>query len=340
MPKLCYAMLLCSMLFAGLAAAQTNYFGTLSHLKTRPLAMGGAFTSVEDDLAAVLFNPGNFRLYNNKDFGITFFFNPLAAFMASQHYSDNFDKKISNENVLNSSALLLKGIVFTLKFVQCGFILNEESFAHIRTYPNIKFFQFNDVLKHSAHTFFACLQLAERVSLGCSSTYYNEKIDNRMNRGFGFSYGIMLKPATNLNVGLSYIDFPERLTGYRSPLERIEDETMNIGVSYTPFRNTIFSVDVRNLTEDNKENVREVHIGLEQSIDNALAIRLGYFQEKFLPPRRIYSCGIGLFDANLFRKKQHHFDHHHFIMNYTFLYQETAMKKPNHWHLFSLLIPL
>ena len=61
-------------------SAQNNRFVTLSHVKARPLAMGGAFTAVEGDLAAINFNPAAFSLFEvKKPKRFTFFFEPCRA---------------------------------------------------------------------------------------------------------------------------------------------------------------------------------------------------------------------------------------------------------------------
>ena len=79
--------------------------------------MGGAFTSVEDDLEAVFYNPGSFNLYETeKSHRFTVFVNPISLFVASRHYSDDFSEKIENTNLLIASALLSKSVVFTAKF--------------------------------------------------------------------------------------------------------------------------------------------------------------------------------------------------------------------------------
>ena len=79
--------------------AQDHYFANLYNVKSRPLAMGGAFISIEDDLEAVFFNPATFNLYKNKkNHRITFFFNPISSLIAFQKYSNNFQQKINEVN--------------------------------------------------------------------------------------------------------------------------------------------------------------------------------------------------------------------------------------------------
>ena len=119
------------------------------------------------------------------------------------------------------------------------------------------------------------------------------------------------------------------------PFERLADETMNVGISYNPLPGTILSIDVRNLTEEKKENSREFHFGFEQNIFSLAAIRGGYFKERF-NNSNYYSFGIGLIDSNLLFKKFNRFFHHDFIINYAFIYQEKKYEF-SRCHFFSLL---
>ncbi len=319
--------------------AQTHYFGTLSNVKQRPLAMGGAFTSVEDDLEAVFYNPGAFNLYETeKQYRLTVFLNPISSLVSSRHYSNNFTEKIENANLLNASALLIKSAIFTAKFLTVGIIFGEESLNNVLARQQVEFFNFNDLWNNSSHTVFSHIELASKVSMGFSGTFYYKETENGLERGFGFGYGILMKPNPHINVGLSYIDFPKELPNYRTPVERMFDETMNIGISYRPFSGATFSLDVRNLTEENKENVREVHFGFEQTFWGIAAIQGGYFQENYTKHNN-YSFGVGLIDSKLFHKKQNEFGHHNYSLQYSFVYQEKEHSF-NRWHFFSLLFHL
>lgn len=317
--------------------AQDHYFATLNNVKSRPLAMGSAFTSIDDDLEAVTFNPATFTLYKNKkNFRVTFFFNPVSSLVAFHEYSHNFHQKINKTDFINASGLLIKAVIISSRFIDTGIIFGEESLTNVYNQHSSKWFELNDSWNNSANTFATCFKLAERVSIGVSGTLYYRRSNNILKRGIGFSYGILLKPNDDLNVGLAYMDLPKNMSDFRLPLERIVDETMNIGISYRPTSSTIFSIDIRNLTEEKKENVRELHIGLEQSIFSIAALRIGYFKERFTPHNN-YSIGVGILDSNLLFKEKNQFNHHDFIINYSFVYQETKDRFLR-WHFFSLLL--
>ena len=71
------------------AYSQTKYFFTLSNQNARPLALGGAFFSVEDDIASINYNPGTVSLYSiNKVNKFTFFFNPVLPLVSIKNHED------------------------------------------------------------------------------------------------------------------------------------------------------------------------------------------------------------------------------------------------------------
>lgn len=318
--------------------AQTNYFLTLSSIKARPLAMGGAYTSVEDDIVSAFYNPAAMSLYQaKKDYRFTLFFNPIAASTLLWEPIDRNDNGPERGNqLLKSIGLLFKGFVFTGKSVDISFIFNEQLIDANTVFQQKQFFEDCNIWSNSYHTLATRFKLADKVSIGASGSYYTKEVENETLQGFGFSYGILLKPAPYLNVGLAFIDFPQKMPEVRVPLERIADQTMNIGVSYRPTGSTIISLDIRNLTEEQRKSVREAHFGIEQNVFSVLAIRGGYFREKF-STNRTYSAGLALFDSNLIFSKESRFDHPQFIVNYSFVHQKKAAGLFN-WHVLSLVI--
>ena len=87
--------------------SQNNYYSSLNNVKLRPIALGGAFTSINDDLAAAFYNPASLNLYkNDKKFKLTFFLNPLLSGLTYCRYTDKFQRKIYSRGILNSASLL------------------------------------------------------------------------------------------------------------------------------------------------------------------------------------------------------------------------------------------
>jgi hypothetical protein len=318
--------------------SQQNYFLTLSSTKARALAMGGAYTAIEDDIVSTFYNPATLSMYQaKKDYRVTFFFNPIgAATMISGQAQQNDNEPEIGNQFLKSIGLLVKGLVFTAKFVDISFVLNEQLIDANTMFQQKQFFDDCDIWSNSYQTLATRIKLADKVAIGIAGSYYTKEVDNEKLRGFGFSYGILLKPAPYLNVGLAFIDFPQQIPDVRLPLERIVDQTMNIGVAYRPFSGTIFSLDIKNLTEEQQNNVREAHFGFEQNIFLIMAIRCGYFQEKF-SNHRTYSAGFALFDSNLIFSKERQFYHPQFILNYSFIHQKKDTELLN-WHVLSFVV--
>lgn len=300
--------------------------------------MGSAFTAIEDDIAATFYNPATLNLYlTQQDHRITVFLNPLGAATFGSRTADQDENQSNDDNrIVKSLSLLLKGVAFTSKFVDVAFVLNEQLIDANPNFPKPRIFDNCDIWDNCYHSVAARFKLADRVSIGVAGSYYTTASEGTKLRGFGFSYGILLKPAPNLNVGLAFIDFPQQIPDVRLPLERMADQTMNIGVSYRPFSSTILSFDIRNLTEEQQKSVREAHFGIEQNIFSILAIRGGYFQEKF-SKNQTYSVGLALFDWNLLFSKERQFDHPQFTLNYSYVHQKKEMEWLN-YHILSFIV--
>ncbi|MBN2012746.1 hypothetical protein JW960_25680 [candidate division KSB1 bacterium] len=304
----------------------------------RPLAMGTAFTSIVDDIAAALYNPAAFSLYQNqKTFRATLFMNPVMTFSAYRYYSNDFRENITGSRIARGASLGIKALFISTYNFEAGLILNEHSLAHTFHDNDIFMLEPNRSWADGANTFVASLKIAKRAVIGVSGSYYIIPEETQFNHRLGFSYGILLKPHDRLNVGLSYIDLPKAAPEFRYLYERLADETMNIGISYYPSSSTILSLDIRNLTEESLENIREAHVGVEQYIFSIAALRAGIYRER-LSGRFFYSTGIGLLDSNLFFNPENKFEHRQFTMNYAFIYKDEGSEKYSQSHFISLLI--
>jgi len=325
----------------GVGFSQENYFLTLSTTKAKPLAMASAYTSIEDDIVSAFYNPATLSLYQyEKNFRLTFYLNPISPttyyIYLNQKNNQQAKNSSSIQQFFETTGLFVKSLVFTVKMVDMALIFHEQTADENFLKEQKKFLYGFNIWENSYHTCTARIKLAERVALGIAGSIYFKEIEGKIEQGFGFSYGILLKPSNNLNVGLSFIDFPNNMSGIRLPLERMVDQTMNIGVSYKPLNSTTLSFDLRNLTEEERKSVREAHFGIEQRIFSILAIRGGYFQERF-KDSRTFSAGIALFDSNLMFSKDNRFDHSQFMLNYSLVHHRINNQFFN-WHVLSLLI--
>jgi len=101
--------------------AQQKYIISLNSLSARPMALGGAFFAVEDDIASVSYNPSTVSLYNIKRSGkLTVFINPVMPFAALGNPADfDYNENLSTGDVLNSFQYFIT-IISSFKAIAMG----------------------------------------------------------------------------------------------------------------------------------------------------------------------------------------------------------------------------
>ncbi len=307
--------------------AQATRYVSLNSSKARPLAMGGAFTSITDAFPAVSYNPAAVDLYSVKHRGrLTLFLNPVAPVVGGLNMSDLFSGSSSpGENFLLGASLVLKSLFLSLNSLELGIVLGEQDLQLPQPFQGDDLFSVSGFRQNHAHTVVGRLRLAEQVAFGVSASlmYRSQTADpNKRLSGVGVSYGILLEPEKGLSIGVSLVDLPDSLHTERLPLERIVDETVNVGVSYNLW-NTTVSLDIRNLGEDDQDAVREFHIGLEQVLLSTVAVRAGWYKKD--AGGNVYSWGLGLLDGNKLWGRPRQFGHNDFLLNYAFVLEEGAV---------------
>ncbi len=315
---------------------QNDHFFTLSNTKARALALGGAFTAIEDDLPAIHYNPAAYLLYKKEDSKrFTIFLNPVSPFIGAFQKDKLYQGSGSNiTDVLLSLSLLVKSISLSIKSFEFGILLGEESLNNV----NENVFSVNGFKQNHSHSIVGRLKLADKVSLGgTASLFYSSGYDQSFQRinNLGISYGIILKPAERLNIGVSFINLPDLLKQYRLPFEVMTDESINVGLSYRIFNGNLFSIDFRNLAEDEKNVLRQFHVGIEQVLFSHFAARAGYYQK--YSDEHVFSVGFGLLNGNRIFKDKYESEHRNFYLNYTLVIEKTAVTN-NRWHFFSFLV--
>lgn len=276
-------MLLLALSFQSLQSKET-LFVTLNTVRARPLALGGAFVTFADDLAALSYNPAGFRL---KQGGFSWFINPVGAILSvaeKESYSDN-SVPVS---------LSLSGVGFAKDRFQCGVMLGEESFSQIDRIERGRFFDVHDYQKSRNVTLGFSVTLAPKVSIGMAGEWYLREGGWRRAR-FGHRYGLIVRPRPNTTVGLCYFDLAEGRDNERLTLDRFSDEALNIGISHAPREWLTVAVDVRNVSDEGRQKGVEPHAGIEIRPLNALSLRGGYYQVS-AETEKGYSAGFGISD--------------------------------------------
>lgn len=321
--------------------AQSNRYLMFNTTKVRPLAMGSAFTAVGDALSAIQFNPAGYFFEPGDEIPrLTMYLNPISPFTGGLNHSDLYSGEGSKvDDVLIGLGLLLKSMSFNFNAVQLGFMLSEESLSLPDVFFDDDVTRVRGFRQNHSHALVGRLKLADKVSVGATANFLfgssSDEPEKRQSE-IGISYGVLLRPEKGLNIGVLFVDLPDTMRHYRLRLERLVDESVNIGVSYEMFTKTLFALDVRNLGEEGGTVVRELHFGIEQILLSQLALRAGYFNQG--AGNHVFSWGLGLVnDSFLFDFGKE--PSRNFCLNYAFVY-EKSMTMTKRWHLLSLLIKI
>ncbi|MDZ7289617.1 MAG: hypothetical protein ONB42_06760 [candidate division KSB1 bacterium] len=309
----------------GWSQEHEHYFMTVSTLVARPLGMGGAFTSVEDDLTALLYNPASFALYQDypaRAGRLSVFLNPIAPIVALQQPEALFGRsRVTWEEAAAALGMLVKGVALSRGVFELGAVFGEQA-PQPELFSKTRFFNAEGYLDNQYNVLAVRMRVAERVALGGSlGLYYHHSKQYGRKWGMGTSYGVRVRPARHVAVGISYITFPQMQPGYREALERIVDGTVNLGVSVRSSFGTTVAADIRNLGDEKAatgELIREAHFGVEQVLLSHLALRIGLFRKRHedAEDRYALSAGFGLVEGNRFWPPRRRFSHPSWVMNY------------------------
>jgi len=309
--------------------AFADHFVTQSTTNCRPLAMGGAFAAVNDNLAAFLYNPATFGQFQTpQDFRLTFYLNPLATGVGLAQ----LDRSGKAREAGQALAFLLKAITFSAGNLEGGFLFAEESLEKSQLNSRSTFFSSRGFWELYSHQFGLRLALAQQVAIGIVTTFYYSGAGEGGRWGISNRYGVLLKPDPKYAVGVFYSVLPSGFEKQREALERFLNDAIHIGLTYSPWKKTLLALDVRNINSEASKNSREIHLGMEQRVGSIIAIRTGYFHPD--SENHVFSAGIGLLADNIFFKKYQHFLPPHFLLDYTFLL-EREKSIDSMWHFFS-----
>ncbi len=249
--------------------------------------MGGAYVSIENNLFALDFNPAAFSgSAIEKVVHFSIYINPLSPIIIAKNWNriSGWDDRLG---------FMVYGIAFSYNRLNIGILYGEESLSDENRLTRHSFFNGTGypVQKNSSIGF--SVSLSPRVSLGAVGEFYHREKDGNKHIRLGYRYGVIIKPRNNLAVGLCFCNFPNDYKENRIIIERLDDETLNIGVSYRPWEIFTVAWDIRNVSDEEKKVVREPHIGFEFSPFPFVSLRAGYYGE-WEGDEKTYSIGIGL----------------------------------------------
>ncbi len=319
--------------------AQSNRYVAVSTVRARAFALGGAITSIKDDLAAPYYNPAAFSLYANKKVNrFTFFINPISAAVSGIKKGDLFSGEGSSEgDILLSIGQIVKSVTLSMNSLEFGLILGEQSIQKPLSFYNEEIFNVDGFRQNHSHLLVGRLKLADQVSIGASASliYSSQPMQPLASqKDIGLSYGILIQPEKGLSIGVSLVNLPDTIRTNRLSLERVVDEAVNVGVSYN-YKGSTIMLDVKNIGEESEEVVREFHAGVEQNFLGHLSLRAGWF--KRANGGHVYSWGIGLINGNSIWNLDKLFNHKNLFLNYAFVYEDNDVQDLK-WHFLSFNI--
>ncbi len=291
------------LLFAGeavLGQTQHQYY-SLSTTWARSMAMGGAFTAIADNLPALLYNPANFTMYGDqRTTRLSIFLNPIGLASALQEPEElHGSEKIRAQELASMLELFIHGLAFGNRSFQIAALLGEEA-PHAAFSSRQNFLDAGSYAQNQYSLFAGRAMFADRVAIGASVGVYYQDTPGGREWGAGWSYGVTLLSGNNIRIGVSYWSFPDSMTEYLIKPERLVHEAVNLGIAYKTQFGMLLAFDVRNLGEEARQPVREIHLGIEQRFLPWLALRGGYYYDRELQCGLV-SAGIGLIDQNLLR---------------------------------------
>lgn len=327
--------------FTGTTQADDRIFITGGSLRGRALGMGGAYTSIQDDLSSGLYNPASFRVNAARDerqFRI--FFNPVgcaAAFDEFNKYDLEYgkDSKLTGGEALRAASLLLKGMVFTTSIADFGLAFNEAVLQNDSL--NVlgdRFISTESITRESFNSAFVNLKIAPTISLGLTGSIYRLREEDHDVYRNGYSFGVLVEPSPKMEVGLAYFYTPEEFSDSRLNLEHLDGGTVTGGVSYYPQPGTVLSFDVRNPNNEDQAASLEIHSGAEYTIGNRLALRAGYYRKKDTEDD-VFSFGMGILPG-WGRVAKYRNSVRSDILSYTFVREKESDRRD--WHLLTLLL--
>ncbi len=319
-------------------SAQETHVVALEFSRVVPISMGGAYSSVEDGVGSVAYNPATINFWKlSRGVRLALLANPVGSIGLYSYLNSQRKASLTQDQWWNVARALFKGLVFGIPYFQGGVLLYEEPLQRYFDLPSKKPLSAKGLLNNHYETAFGRINLADRVALGGTISLYTYTLGDSTRHTMGASYGVLIKPAKKFNVGVMFYDVPDTISNVRLPIERLPAGTVNVGISYRPFKGNVTSLDVRNLTEESKPATREIHVGMEQKIGQLVGLRAGFFLNNDTHQKFI-SAGIGLLSANLFRSRGIAFDNPDFMVNYAYVAEQSNHKWGEQWHMISLLL--
>jgi hypothetical protein len=263
--------------------------------------MGGAFMAVDDEIAAMAWNPAGlsppacrggtrFRVHVNI-LGAPSIVRETGLLTGVE--TEPFASLPAVEKLTVALGGVFKAVTVRRGAFVAGALFLEEHLDPLGLAEAKGLADAEDLLGGYYTSLVFAFRLAPTVSIGACETVLSgwDDVGERVT-GSGRAYGAMLSPNDRVTVGLTYVDLPPEFGHYREVVEGLAPRTMNAGVAYRPSTNVLIAFDLRDLAENHPGTSLEPRLGIEWSAWGSVAIRAGAFREQ-AGESDVLSLGLG-----------------------------------------------
>ncbi len=250
--------------------------------------MGGAFLAVEDELAAVAWNPAalspprcrrgwNVRVHANILGGPAIV---RETGLLTGVHTDPFRDLPGGEKLVFAVGSLVKSVSLRRGQLTIGALMLEEQLDPQGLVESQGLADPAYLLEAHYSGLAVAFELAPTVSIGISQMVYaGVDASGERRYGGGRIYGAILRPNDVVVVGFTYFDVSQNFRDYRRGLEGLAPRTMNAGISFRPVPSVLLSFDLRDMAELHSDTSLEPRVGAEWNLWGRAAVRAGAFRE-------------------------------------------------------------
>jgi len=316
--------------------------GSVSTVSPRPMAMGGAFMAVDDELAAMAWNPAGFVPSNcGSDSRFRVHINALGALpiinetgLLTGEESEPFASLPAFERLSIVLGSVAKAATVRVGGLAVGALLLEEHLDPEGLAAPGGLADASDLLSAYYTTFAVAFRMAPSVTIGASEIVLSGwDVPGERKNGEGRTYGVLLRPNDKVTVGLTYLDLSSDFEHYRLGVEGLASRTMNAGLAYRPSEELLLTFDLRDLSEKHEETSLEPRVGVEWMLWGRGAFRAGAYRED-AGATNVLTMGIGSIPVSACPRSARTPGGDSFVLNYAVLLKQGGSPR----HLLSVLM--
>ena len=272
-------------------------------LLARSFGMAGAVSALDNWPGFLLFNSAASPFQSTKEYPeIKIMLNPVSTLESLVDLRTG--KRWDPADFAGQAGMIAPFISLNYEQVQVSLMLTQP----LPDNPHANGRAFADagaLLDWHYHLLAVRLKLDPRVSIGGSGYLFVTRDNNAMDHqtAFGTNYSVMIRPSNTFQAGISYYNIQQAADSLLFNYHRVIDNTLNVGVSWFPFKQLAFTCDIRNVAEEENAKARELHTGLQYLPNHFISVRGGYYFNNSRADH-VITAGIGWMDNRPYKKKQ------------------------------------